>query len=206
MPDLIETSRRLMISRGACTEGVGAAVGDFLAKHPTRTSLARSERVALLEVLDTVGIDDTLRAGAYVYKHQEAERDRIFRLFAADCAERALFRERAAGREPDARSWAAVAVARRYAVGEATAGELQAARAAASAATAAASAYAAAYAAYAAAYAAYAADASAATDAAAYAAAADAAAAYTDAERKWQVARLRLYLTGCTQIPEVTLD
>ncbi|MHB8533391.1 MAG: hypothetical protein ACYDC2_11795, partial [Solirubrobacteraceae bacterium] len=50
------------------------------------------------------------------------------RLFACDCAERALGRERAAGREPDARSWKAVAVARTYAEGQATALELDAAR------------------------------------------------------------------------------
>ena len=42
------------------------------------------------------------------------------RLFACDCAERALSRERDAGREPDPRSWAAVEIARRYARGEAT--------------------------------------------------------------------------------------
>ena len=50
------------------------------------------------------------------------------RLFACDCAERALGRERDAGHEPDPRSWAAVEVARRYARGEATDEELAAAR------------------------------------------------------------------------------
>ena len=39
------------------------------------------------------------------------------RLFAADCAERALLGERAAGREPDARSWAALQAARDFAEG-----------------------------------------------------------------------------------------
>jgi hypothetical protein len=43
--------------------------------------------------------------------------DRRLRLFAADCAEQALVREREAGREPDERSWAAVQVARDYADG-----------------------------------------------------------------------------------------
>jgi hypothetical protein len=46
--------------------------------------------------------------------------DRQCRLFAADCAERALLCARAAGREPDERSWQAVRVAR----GEATDKEL----------------------------------------------------------------------------------
>jgi RimJ/RimL family protein N-acetyltransferase len=45
----------------------------------------------------------------------------LLREFAADCAERALLRERAAGREPDPRSWAAIAVARER---TSTAGEL----------------------------------------------------------------------------------
>lgn len=52
-------------------------------------------------------------------------------LFGASCAERALRLERAAGREPDPRSWAAVRVARRHARGKATDEELQAAWAAA---------------------------------------------------------------------------
>ena len=43
--------------------------------------------------------------------------DRVARLFAADCAERALRRERKAGREPDPRSWAAVKAARAFANG-----------------------------------------------------------------------------------------
>ena len=46
------------------------------------------------------------------------------RLFACDCAERALLREREAGREPDDRSWNAVRVAREYAMGRATDEEL----------------------------------------------------------------------------------
>ena len=50
------------------------------------------------------------------------------RLFACDCAEWSLGRERDAGHELDPRSWAAVEVARRYARGEATDEELAAAR------------------------------------------------------------------------------
>jgi len=54
--------------------------------------------------------------------------ERELRLFACECAERALNREREQGREPDARSWAAIDAARRYANGEATRAELDAAR------------------------------------------------------------------------------
>jgi hypothetical protein len=57
--------------------------------------------------------------------------DRSRRELACDCVERALQRERAAGREPDACSWEAVAVARCHARGEASGAELTAARAAA---------------------------------------------------------------------------
>ncbi len=51
----------------------------------------------------------------------------ILREWACDCAERALTREREAGRETDPRSWEAIAVARRYNKGEATKEELAAA-------------------------------------------------------------------------------
>lgn len=44
-----------------------------------------------------------------------ADVTRELRLFTCDCAERALTRERAHGREPDSRSWEAVTVAREYA-------------------------------------------------------------------------------------------
>ncbi len=57
--------------------------------------------------------------------------DRSARLFAADCAERALARERAAEREPDARSWAAIQAARDFAEGRISAAAEAAARAAA---------------------------------------------------------------------------
>jgi len=53
------------------------------------------------------------------------------RLVACDCARRALEAERAAGREPDVRSWRAVEVAERFARGAATGQELEEARASA---------------------------------------------------------------------------
>ena len=45
---------------------------------------------------------------------------RELRLFAADCAERALLRERERGREPDARSWAAIEATRQFVAGTIT--------------------------------------------------------------------------------------
>src|SRR5690606_22553195 len=49
------------------------------------------------------------------------------RLFAPDCAEAALLGERASGREPDERTWAAVDAARRFARGEIKSAALSAA-------------------------------------------------------------------------------
>lgn len=60
-----------------------------------------------------------------------AKAERELRLFACDCAERALQREGEAGREPERRCWNAIAVARRFAHGEATSSELATASAAA---------------------------------------------------------------------------
>ena len=106
--------------------------------------------------------------------------ERELRLFACDCAERALRHERKRGREPDKRSWEAVRVARRFADGLATSEELAAARDAAYAARDATR-----DATRDAAYAAY----------AAYAAR-DAAYAAIAAEIKWQRARLDKYMAA----------
>ena len=111
--------------------------------------------------------------------------DRMLRLWACDCADRMLRQERKHGREPDKRSWDAVAVARRYIDGEATKDDLAAAWAAAcSAAAWAAAANAAAAAAWAAAR--NAAEGAAAWAAAAGNAAANAAAAWWVTEVTWQ--------------------
>jgi len=66
--------------------------------------------------------------------HEGVLSDRILRLSACDCAERALTREREVGREPHPDLWAAVAVARAFALGKATAQDMKAASAAARAA------------------------------------------------------------------------
>lgn len=56
--------------------------------------------------------------------HEGVMPDATLRLLACDFAERALTREREAGRKPDQRSWNAIAVARLFAVGEAAKSEL----------------------------------------------------------------------------------
>ena len=124
--------------------------------------------------------------------------DKELRLFACRCATRALNRAKEFGREPDARSWAAVGAAEKFANGEITAEELQTAG---TAAYAAADAYADAYAAAAAA--AYA-------DAyAAAAAAADAAAAYADADKmrikilKYGLKLLRMDTALCVDLDKL---
>jgi hypothetical protein len=60
------------------------------------------------------------RGPVRIVEHLRGWSERTALLFAADCAERALLREREAGREPDERSWRAVEVATRYALGTAT--------------------------------------------------------------------------------------
>jgi len=120
---------------------------------------------------------------------------RVARLFACDCAERALRRVTAKHGKQDPRSWAAIRVARRFACGEASADDLQtasyAAWAASDAARAASDATRAAWAARAARAASYA-------TMAAWAARAARAASYATmaAEYEWQTARLFEYLDG----------
>ena len=137
----------------------------------------------IVEVSDPIARDSTKQVSATRTLLAAKDVSKELRCFACDCAERALKRERKAGREPDERSWKAIIVARRYANGEATLAELNAAAYAAANANANAVAYAAAKVANA--NAAYAADANAYAAANAYANA---------AETKWQRKRLARYL------------
>ena len=147
--------------------------------------------------------DKTVVRRARLLSRVETWDEKSARLFACDCAHRALLRERRAGREPDARSWDAVRIARALARGKATEQDRAAAWAAAEAAawaaawaaTWAATGAAAGAATWAAAPAATWAAAPAATWAAAEAAAwAAAEAAAWAAERAWQIKRLMRYL------------
>ena len=92
--------------------------------------------VACLVEIDTVfDSDDTAGRAKQVSRARKllaaVNVERELRLWGCDCAERALLRERERGREPDAHSWEAIAVTRRYADGHATKAELAAAGAAA---------------------------------------------------------------------------
>jgi hypothetical protein len=89
--------------------------------------------ITFVQLLEHNGLYDTLWALEYGIE-TTPELDRLLRLFACDCAERALLREREAGREPDQRSWTAIEVARAFAQGNATKEQLYAARAASRAA------------------------------------------------------------------------
>jgi hypothetical protein len=101
----------LIMSLGPCDDWPESRVWRAVPKRIPLTEFLRAEHIP---------VDDRL----WVALHRKILSDRILRLFACDCAERALQRERDAGREPDPRSWNAVAVARRYAAGEATDEEL----------------------------------------------------------------------------------
>ncbi len=86
----------------------------------------------LVEVSDPVRIEMDSNPGrkqVSLRRKLLAARDctRELRLFACDCAERALGRERERGREPDMRCWAAIEVARRYAQSKANSVELKSA-------------------------------------------------------------------------------
>jgi len=172
-------------------------------------NLARA--VTLENVLEHNGVADAVWAARHACDLTTAD-ERALRLFASDCAEHALRTEREAGREPGARSWAAVEAARAYARGEIGVGKLCAAYAAACAAGWVAVDAACAVARAAAAAAAWAAHADARASASAAAAAAYAAArvaaraaradaraaadAAASAERAWQAERLLAYLRG----------
>jgi len=90
-------------------------------------SYAPGPVACIVEVSDPINKDDTKQVSATRKLLAAKDVSKELRLFACDCAERALKRERKAGREPDERSWKAIIVSRRYANGEATLEELQAA-------------------------------------------------------------------------------
>lgn len=108
MPDIIITYAALR-EGGACAGGLRHAIQEARAagiEIPRRYSTAA---VPLSQIVEHLGVMAALSACVYARID-----DQRLRLFAADCAERALLQERAAGREPDPRSWAAVVAAREY--------------------------------------------------------------------------------------------
>ena len=87
----------------------------------------RRKTLTALQILDLkIPVGDRL----WAVLRPELIDDRTLRLFACDCAERALKRDRKIGREPDKRLWDAIKVARKFAYGKATKEKLAAARAA----------------------------------------------------------------------------
>ena len=84
-----------------------------------------------LTALDILALDIPISDRFWAVLRPEAIDEATLRALACDFAERALNRERDAGREPDPRSWKAIEVARAYARGEASNAERRAAWAAA---------------------------------------------------------------------------
>ena len=144
----------------ACSHGLHLCTIDQL---PTWLGPAIWEAETEGETIDAG--DKTVARRARVTRRLTAWNDRTARLFAADCAEHVLPIFEAAYPN-DSRPREALAVARRFADGEATREELTAARDAASAARAAGD------------------------------AGRDAARVASDAEHRWQGGRLATYLTG----------
>lgn len=188
--------------RGAWTTPIqGALVARRRGYHLCRTQdLPRwlgPEIWAVAYAGEVLACEDTLVVRTARLLHRfETWNDVSRRLFAADCAEHvlALFERTRPG---DDRLRRAIAVARGYARGELSHGDLRAARAAAVAA-----AYDSTYA-VAVAYAVADAASDAPADADAYAAAA---AASYEAERAWQADRLQLYLRGELPLPGAVTD
>ena len=178
------TTFALARAAGACPDGYRK-----LAKHLGGVAgYGKDTPIPLTVVLDSNGLADTLWTLRCVGVEQDAQVDRIARLFAADCAEHVLHVWTAVY-PGDNRPAEAIRAARAYAIGETTKDELRAAEDAAWAAADEASVWAAASAARAAA--------AAASAAAAVACAARAAASAPPwAERDWQTERLREMLKG----------
>ena len=86
----------------------------------------RTQPIPLLKILETNGLADTLWCLRAVLEEQAAERDRLARIFACDCAERVLpiFEK---GWPDDIRPRQAIEDARRFAKGLATKDEMTAA-------------------------------------------------------------------------------
>jgi len=191
---MLHTTLALLHQHGACTNGYRKLV-----RHLGGSKAWPADRpIPLTTVLDSNGIDDAIWCLRAVLPEQEQERDRIARLFAADCAEAVLpLFERAF--PLDARPRLAIEAARRLARDPSTAAATAGAAAAYAALAAADSAGVAAYAALAAADSAGAAADAALAAADSAGAAADAAARAAAAARSKQAALLRQHLETASQ-------
>jgi hypothetical protein len=122
----LHTTGRLARQANACQTSY-----DKLQAHLGGESYGLDTPIGLDVVCEVLGLNDALWALRCVLPEQEAERDRIARPFACESTERVLpIFERVYPTDPRPRH--AIAVARRFATGEATTEELAAAAAAAS--------------------------------------------------------------------------
>jgi hypothetical protein len=123
---VLYTTGRLARQAGACSERY-----ETLRDHLGGETYGLDTPIGLDVVCEVLGRKDAIWALRCVLPGQEANRDRIARLFACECAERVLpLFERE--RPDDPRPREAIATARRFAAGHATPEELGAASDAAS--------------------------------------------------------------------------
>ena len=121
---MLTTSFKLLHDAHACPERyahLARALGGI-------RKYGRTKLIPIARILEVNGLDDALWALRAVSPKQGVERDRFARLYACWCVRQVWHTL------TDERSRRAVEVAERYAVGEATADELDAARSAADAA------------------------------------------------------------------------
>ena len=132
-PMSLHTTLNLLKLAGACGQKAGSGQGyDKLRQHLGK-GWKKDAPIDLLTILESNGLEDALWCLQATLPEEAGARDQVARLFACDCAERALpIWEK---RYPDdKRPRDAIAVARRYAAGEVDEKELDTARAAARAA------------------------------------------------------------------------
>jgi hypothetical protein len=127
LPIMLTTSYRLACEYDACTNEMRKLVRHF---RKNQKDYGHDTPVPLATVLEVCGLNAAIWALRCVHPDQRAERDRVARLFAADCAASVLHlfeRERPG----DDRPRRAIETVRRFAFGQATREELASARAAA---------------------------------------------------------------------------
>jgi hypothetical protein len=132
---MTDRDRCRLHTTGRLAHRVGACLPDYHRLHDYfgGDSYGLDTPIGLDLICKVLGLHGALRALNCVLPEEEAERDRIARLFACECVERVLplFEWE---RPDDRRPRETLAAARRFAAGEATEEELAAAKAAAEAA------------------------------------------------------------------------
>ena len=117
----LQTTLAIIRPHNPCTSGWEDLLRHLGPKYP------QDKPIAFGTILESNGLDDALWGLRAVLPEQEKDRDRLARLFACDCAESVLHLWEA--KYPyDKRPREAIAVSRRFALGQATQEELSAAR------------------------------------------------------------------------------